>query len=208
MALTLHFLFREPLLRNVNSLFDGTQTNWKIMHIRWAAIMTAVVLIETICYVATTPRIVNNPEWGVMILSKCPNANIAEAFETKSMTQAGLVGIGFGSYLGLLFHARIHPGLMLRTVTSDTHWYTWPLLRVLLGVFICVPVLSLGLLKTDQIANVYVLALISTFFPTMVSGFLIFGTLDWICIKVKILTFASPQNEARDDDSEYSSVLN
>lgn len=146
--------------------------------------MFAVVLIETLNYAATTPRIVNNPEWAINILAKCPNVKIEEAFETKSLVGAGAVGIGFGAYLGILFNARQFPRLMLRTVSSDKRWYTWPLLRVLLGILICLPICSLYLLTPDQIANVYVLALLKSFVPSLVSGFLIFGILDWLCIKL------------------------
>ena len=163
----------------------------------WGLLMITVLFIETINYVATTPRIVNEPEWIVNIVAKCPHKNLDEAFSTKSMIDAGLVGFGFGSYLGLLFHARMFPGLMLRKATSEKRWYTWPLLRVIFGLIICAPILSLYLLKPEQISNVYVLSLFKTFVPTMASSFIIFGTLDWICIKLKLLTFAPQTDDAR-----------
>jgi len=105
------------------------------------------------------------------------------------MIDAGVVGIGFGSYLGLLFHAKFFPCLLLRKTTSDKRWYGWPLLRCILGVVICIPILSLLMLKRSQIENVYALALMKTFTPTFVSGFEIFGILDWLCMKLGILTF-------------------
>ena len=70
-----------------------------------------------------------------------------EAYETESMIEAGVIGVGFGAYLGLLFYARKFPGLQKREVDSDARWYTWPLLRVLVGFIICLPVGSFYLLK-------------------------------------------------------------
>ena len=39
----------------------------------------------------------------------------------------------------------------------------------------CLPVLSLYLLSTNQIGNVYILMIFKTFLPTLISGFIIFG---------------------------------
>ena len=162
----------------------------------WGLLMITVLFIETINYVVTTPRIVNEPEWATNIKTKCPEKNIDEAFDAKSMTDAGNVGLGFGAYLGLLFHARMFPGLILRQATSEKHWYTWPLLRVIVGLIICAPILCLSLLEVEHISNVYALSFMKTYVPTMAFGFIVFGILDWICIKLKLLTFAPQTDDA------------
>ena len=179
---------------NMDGLLHGTSRNWTSLHIKWALVMFGVVFVETINYVATTPRIVNNPEWAVNITTKCPKANMAKAYATQSMIDAGIVGVGFGSYLGILFHSRIHPGLLLKETSSERHWYKWPLLRVLLAIVICSPLYALTRLKPQHISNVYMLALLKTFVPTLVSGFICFGVLDWVCIKLNILTFVKKED--------------
>ena len=45
------------------------------------------------------------------------------------------------------------------------------------------------MLKPKHISNMYVLALFKTFLPTFLSGFIVFGPLDWVCIKIGILTY-------------------
>lgn len=132
--------------------------------------MIAMLAICTINYIVMYPRIVNDPVWIANITTKCPRKNLDDAFGTRSMTDAGAVGLGFSAYFGLLFHARVFPGLMLRK-TTDNHWYTYPLLRVIITFLICVPILCLFAVKADSISNVYALAFMKAYVPTLVSGF-------------------------------------
>ena len=83
--------------------------------------------------------------------------------------------------------------MLIRVPTSDNRWYTWPLLRCVVGVLVCIPLLCLYMLKPKHISNMYVLAFFKTFIPTCGSGFIVFGPLDWICIKLSILTFEGDQ---------------
>ena len=106
------------------------------------------------------------------------------------MLDNGIVGIGFGAYLGVIIHAKLCPGMMMREVISDERWWSMPLLRCLVGLLICLPFLALYLLTASQISNVYLLALMKTFVPTFVSGFIVFGLLDHVCESIGILKFS------------------
>ena len=111
------------------------------------------------------------------------------------MIDNGIIGIGFGAYLGAVCHARWHPGMMTRRLVDNEPLYK-PLLRVLLGICICIPVMALYLVTSEQIANVYVLSLMKTFLPTFTSGFLVFGVHDHLCEKIGLLRFKEDDESA------------
>ena len=65
-------------------------------------LMVFALGIEIVNYIVTTPRIVNDPIWTVNIVNKCPKAKMSQAFAAKSLIDAGIIGVGFGSFLGTL----------------------------------------------------------------------------------------------------------
>jgi len=77
LACTLHFVFRERLRSGLRDLFNGSQSDWSSLSCRWALVMFFVLLIETVNYLATEPRIENDPVWAVNISQKCPKAKMA-----------------------------------------------------------------------------------------------------------------------------------
>ena len=147
------------------------------MTLKWFGILFAVLLVEVINYLVQKPIIENEPFWAQQLAAKCPEKNLLQAFEAKSMIDNGIIGIGFGGYLGVIFHAKRHPGMMMRILSRDEPWYR-PILRIAVGIVICLPLLPLYLLTAEQISNVYALSLLKTFTPTFVVGFVIFGVFD------------------------------
>ena len=116
------------------------------------------------------------------------------------MLDNGIIGIGFGSYLGVVYSAKRHPGMMLRELTPEANTWTKRFLRVIFGIVICLPILSLSLLNSNQIGNMYALALLKTFTPMFMSGFLVFGVVDEVCEKVGLLTFTDNDKEEKKQD--------
>ena len=113
------------------------------------------------------------------------------------MIDNGVIGIGFGAYLGVIYHAKYCPGFMGRELAKKETWYTQPLLRVLLGFALCFPFMTPYLLTTEQISNIYVLALFKTFLPTFCGGIVVFGPLDQLSHKLHLLKFQELPFEAK-----------
>jgi hypothetical protein len=44
-----------------------------------------------------------DPEWSIEIAAKCGTGPLNSAFAKKSFQQTGLISIGFGAYLGMVF---------------------------------------------------------------------------------------------------------
>ena len=85
--------------------------------------------------------------------------------------------------------------MMLRELTPEADTWIKRFLRVIFGLVICLPILSLTLLKAHHISNVYALALLKTFTPMFVSGFLCFGVVDELCEKIGLLSFTNNEKE-------------
>ena len=107
------------------------------------------------------------------------------------MIDNGIIGVGFGAYFGILFHAKHHPGLLQRPLLPNEGKHR-PLLRVLVGLAIYAPICLLYLLGTDQIDNIYVLMVLKTFTPAFVSGFLLFGVMDRANMRLGLLDLQDP----------------
>ena len=45
----------------------------------------------------------NDPVWSVQLALKCPEEDLSHAFESHSMIDNGIIGIGFGAYLGIVY---------------------------------------------------------------------------------------------------------
>ena len=117
------------------------------MTIRWFSLLTVVVLVEVINFYVLEPQIVNDPLWSEQIAIKCPKANLDHAYAAKSMLDNGNIGIGFGAYLGVIFHSIRSPGLLTRRLSDESF-----LRRVLRILFCCVlssPLLWLATLKAE-----------------------------------------------------------
>ena len=195
LALTLHLCFRDRIVANLYGLFDQSERDFCKNTLRWLALLFAIVLVETINYVVEDSQIVNDPVWSSNIAIKCPKENLDHAFEARSMLDNGIIGIGFGSYLGVVYSAKRHPGMMLRELTPEANTWTKRFLRVVFGIVICIPILCLLLLKSHHISNVYALALLKTFTPMFVSGFICFGVVDELCEKIGLLSFINNDKE-------------
>lgn len=193
LALTLHFCFKDSLMRNLESLYDQSEKNLLKMTLRWFSLLAVVVLVEVVNFVVLDSQIVNDPLWAEQITIKCPSENLAHAFEAKSMLDNGIIGIGFGAYLGVIYHAKHHPGLLTKRLSHET--ITRQVLRIFLGIALCLPFLCLMMLKAEQIANVYVLSLLKTFSPTFISGFIVFGPFDDVAQRVNLLTFGEQEHD-------------
>ena len=120
------------------------------------------------------------------------------------MLDNGGLGFSFGCYFGLLFHASKWPCMHVAELMNEARWK--PFVRLAVTGGMCLPVLSLYLLSTNQISNVYVLMIFKTFLPTLISGFIIFGLGDAVNIKLKLLKFRTglhdPLIEHDSDDLE------
>ena len=110
------------------------------------------------------------------------------------MLDNGIIGLGFGAYLGVLYHAKHYPGLLTKRLLNET--LSKQLLRVCLGLALCLPLLSLYFLSSKQIGNVYLLSLLKTFTPTFASGFIVFGPLDEACQCMGLLTFRDSEHDS------------
>ena len=148
LALTLHFCFREVLQHSLREIFDPRHKDLGPLVLKWTILFVSCLLIETINYLVQDARITNDALWTEQILAKCPDEDMSHAYQAKSMIDNGLIGLGFGSYLGIIYQARNQPGIMLRKVVADEAWWGKPLLRILLGLAICLPFGSLYLLST------------------------------------------------------------
>mmetsp|Transcript_23036 Transcript_23036/g.30626 ORF Transcript_23036/g.30626 Transcript_23036/m.30626 type:complete len:216 (+) Transcript_23036:217-864(+) len=71
LALTLHFIFRESILRNVKGLLEVRDTNYRRVLSLWLVIMLATLVAMVANALATEPRIVDDPSWAEAIATKC-----------------------------------------------------------------------------------------------------------------------------------------
>ena len=98
--------------------------------------------------------------------------------------ESGLVAIIFGSYLGLVFQSYLYPGVLRGEVLDDN--FLKPILRLGVGVVMCLPVVGIALLQGYD-SNLYLLLLTKTLLPTFLGGFVIFGLVDIVNIKLGLL---------------------
>lgn len=168
-------------------------------------LVTLIVMIADA--VAADSIIINDPSWSKAIAEKCGEEEAKEAFLAEGIIDLGLVGLGFGSYLGIIFHARHQPGLTLRQVRSNQRWYTLPLLRALLVIPLSAPIGCLFLLTEDQVSNSYILALLKTWIPMFSAGFIIFGVNDIVCQKIGLLKLGEPERVSEIQSTSQSHLL-
>ena len=150
------------------------------------------------------PKIVDDPEWTTNITTKCPKENIEEAYGAKSMLDVGITAVGFGSYFGLILHARFYPLLTTFTLTDEKAWK--PLVRLLVAALLCAPLGILYLtMSADVISNVYVLMVLKTFLPCFGGGFILFGVQDVVNMKLGLLKFEEGDISLRASSNAVSS---
>ena len=101
-ALTVHFCFRERIFACQRDLQNGTRSDWVSLSLKCLLLMVFALGIQIVNYIATEPRIVNDPIWTVNIVNKCPKAKMSQAFAAKSLIESGIIGVGFGAFLGML----------------------------------------------------------------------------------------------------------
>ena len=58
--------------------------------------------------------------------------------------------------------------------------------RIVIAILICAPIMTLYLLGTSEIPNVYLLMLVKSLLPTTVAGFLLFGISDEVSFRLHL----------------------
>lgn len=66
-------------------------------------LFTVLMAVQIANCLIVEPTIVIDPEWAFEIEAKCGLGPLDSAFADKSFIQTGLISIGFGAYLGMVF---------------------------------------------------------------------------------------------------------
>ena len=119
------------------------------------------------------------------------------------MHDNGLLALAFGSYFGMIFHAHQWPSLHTRGLAHENWWK--PVLRLVIAGLLCLPWLSLFLVKKDLINNEYCLMVINAFIPAFISGFILFGIADRVNMYLSLLKF-SDFTEPLIHDVEFGTI--
>ena len=149
--------------------------------------MILVFALQISNYLVMVPQIQNSATWSQNIASKCGAEKLNDAFTTKSMIDNGFIGLGFGSYYGLIIHAYLFPGMIHKKQINESWWKM--LARPFIGAIANLPFFSLYLLGPEQIENVYLLMVLKSFMPTLCLGLIMFGFNDRLCMSLGLLTF-------------------
>ena len=121
------------------------------------------------------------------------------AFASKGIIDGGLIGLGFGAYLGLLCHAKWHPGMLKKVIHRDEH-HCKAMVRLILGLVVCGVVGGLlYFVISDLPTNIYAIGLLKTFIPTTFVSWYMFYPHDLLCAKLGLLCF---EEKFDDDKSE------
>ena len=104
------------------------------------------------------------------------------------MHDNGLLALAFGSYFGMIFHAYQWPSLHTRSLAREMIWK--PILRLVVAGLLCLPFVSLFLVKKDLIGNEYILMIVNGFIPAFASGFILFGVADRVNMYLNLLKFS------------------
>ena len=107
------------------------------------------------------------------------------------MIDNGILGFPFGCYFGMVFEAYKFPNLHTTEVINDVTWKK--LVRFIVGILLCVPILCLGIIPGQY--NIYLMMIIKRFIPTFVSGFIIYGLSDEVNRRIKLLQFSADEQK-------------
>lgn len=95
------------------------------------------------------------------------------------------MGIGFGGYYGLIVQSAKFDG-MRHYLQPEEKTVLKIIGRIFTAILICAPIMTLYLLSTSQIPNVYLLMLVKTLIPTTVAGMLLFGFSDEVSLRLRL----------------------
>jgi len=170
------------------------------MTLKCLGAIAALLIFVIVIYVVLNDRIVNDPLWSEKILTKCSNVNMNEAFLSAGMLDYFYISLGFGSYLGLIYNAKMCPDLLLSETTRNEKWYAiMPLLRLLIGVAICVVFCLINhWIWSAIVTNIYLAGLFKTFLPWFACSMILFGINDHICIKLNLIK--EDKDDSEDDE--------
>ena len=105
--MTLHFCCRDQLISHVNAILKQEDTNLLAMACKCLGFLAAFVTLAAVSLIVSHKTIVNDPIWIENILVKCNydsvSLRVTDMFET---------GLGFGAYFGLIYHAKMCPGML------------------------------------------------------------------------------------------------
>ena len=169
------------------------------MTLKCLGAIAALLIFVIVTYVVLNDRIVNDPLWSENILTKCSNVNMNEAFLSAGVLDYFYISLGFGSYLGLIYHAKMCPDLLLSETTRNEKWYAMPLLRLLIGVAICVVFCLINhWIWSAIVTNIYLAGLFKTFLPMFACSLILFGINDHISIKLNLIK--DDKDDSEDDE--------
>ena len=132
-------------------------------------------------WVETSLDDLNDPTWAQNIMSRPGCSNLPEiTFEEKSVVTSGLIGLGFGAYLGLLLYAKNIPEAMRdNSVQHDVEETSCGarLGRLCLAILVLALVagtlfIGIGYLYTPS--SIYLVMLLKTLLPATFSGLYVF----------------------------------
>ena len=101
------------------------------------------------------------------------------------MIDNGAIGLPFGAFFGVVFHAYSFPGMHDAKLLDERCWK--PFVRLALTLMLCIPFTLFKLIGPNQISNVYWLMFFSTLLPSFMSSFIMFGISDHVNIALNLL---------------------
>ena len=143
----------------------------------------------------------NDQSWKDRIVESCGSDVLIKAFQTSSLVDNGPVAGGFGAYYGMLFSAKFvsKPYPRFYSKTWPIYSLSW-LWRLLITAVLCLPFLLMVLFVGhdsfgDSESSRYGVFFIKRLFPSFCAAFVIFGLIDYICLKwIKVYKY---------DDSDH-----
>lgn len=150
-------------------------------------LLAALVTTAAVSLIVLQKTIVNDPIWRENILAKC-NFETNDDYLSSGVEGMFKVGLGFGAYFGLIYHAKMCPGMLLSQSTLNKKWYAMPLLRLLIGVssYLIVNLIN-DWIWSDKFSNIYLKDIVTVFLPQFLCTFILFGTNDHFCTKLGLI---------------------
>ena len=163
--------------------------------IKCLALFVVAVAIEVVNYLVQDGNVKNDPTWSANILTNenCSEEDVMDhGFEQGSVVDSGLIGLGFGAYLGLLSYAKWDYNELKKKPQGLTFCKNFG--RMILACVVCGVVGGLLHFMIGNLgSSLWFAALMKTYIPSMFVGWYVFWPHDKLSISCRLLDMKGSQ---------------
>ncbi|CDW85396.1 pap2 superfamily phosphatase [Stylonychia lemnae] len=207
-AVVLFLAFKDKLYQHISEIMNKPRLFNMRQRIRYAGIAFGIFIILIIGLIVSYEVVKRNfdipQEWKDNLAKECGADIGLYSFDSASLIQGLSIVVALSSYYGILYGS-------MRSSTRDEFylygdlWWQGVLRLLVFLVFSAIFVIPVAL-KVDVNNNAYLTALVTTFVPFIIIGFVVFSSLfDKVYYKLK-LSYLKPSLYFKGD--RYDMVIN